>query len=32
MIVENVVLVLGTIIHFNLQIISGLWVIGQKSW
>lgn len=31
MIIENVVLVLGTIIHFNLQTISSLWVIEQKD-
>ena len=31
MIVENIVLVLGTTIHFNLQTIPSLFVIGQKT-
>lgn len=31
MIVENIVLVLGTTIHFNLQTIPSLFVIGQKD-
>jgi len=31
MIVEDIILVLGTIIHFNLQTIPNLFVIGQKD-